>query len=267
MLGQCKLCLKVTSLKESHFIPAGIYRRLRDENEKNPNPFSISRTTAIQTSKQKWAHLLCDDCEQRLNKYGETWVLKNCVQNDDSFPLMSILASRSADVSSPDNPTKLYYTSNITQVDILALAYFAVSIFWRGTIYAWNSDGSIPVTLGPFQEQFRKYLLGLEDFPIHCSLLVIVRERKIIDRITYGEPVGGRHGNIHRYNFAMPGLAFTLITSKNVPANFREKCFVHGSGNPIIVTTIIDNLLMDSLLKRLKEHSSAKGGRGLLSRI
>jgi hypothetical protein len=258
MVGQCKLCLKEDNLKESHFIPAGIYRRLRDKNEKNPNPFFISNKKAVQTSKQKWAHLLCNDCEQRLNKDGENWVLGNCVQKDGSFPLMSVLASRSPDVSSPNNPTKIYNASNIPEINISALAYFAASIFWRGSIYTWNNDGSIPVTLGPFQEQFRKYLLGLEDFPMHCSLLVIVREGKEADRITYGEPTGGRHGNVHRYNFAMPGLAFTLITSKNVPANFREKCFVRGSGNPVIVTTIIDKLLMDSLLNRLRKHSSAK---------
>src|SRR5438105_778818 len=37
-----------------------------------------------------------------------------------------------------------------------ALCYFAASIFWRGSIYDWNS--SSPVTLGPFEESFRVHL-------------------------------------------------------------------------------------------------------------
>jgi hypothetical protein len=78
-------------------------------------------------------------------------------------------------------------------------------MFWRGAVYAWNDDGSIPVRLGPFQEQFRQYLLGLKAFPQDCSLLVMVREEKDINRLTY-EPIGNRKGKFHVYRFPMPGL-------------------------------------------------------------
>jgi hypothetical protein len=50
----------------------------------------------------------------------------------------------------------------------------------------------------------------------------------------------------------MPGLAFTLITSKNTPANYRKMCFVHGFGNPIFANTIIDKVLKDLALKFIK---------------
>ena len=88
MMGQCKLCLEpVTRLQDSHFLSKGIYKRLRDKNEKNPNPWALSRKTAVQISRQKTAYLLCSDCEQRFSEYGENWVLGHCLQEDGSFSL------------------------------------------------------------------------------------------------------------------------------------------------------------------------------------
>lgn len=238
----------MTSLRDSHFLSAGIYRILRDDNEKNPNPWLLSGKTAVQSSRQMKARLLCPDCEQRFSKFGENWVLKHCLRKDGSFPLASSLSSRTPDLSSPENPTKIYYASGIPEIDISALAYFAASIFWRGSIHPWNDDRSIPVELGPFQEQFQQYLMGLQPFPKDSSLWVVVREGKEIDRLTYA-PIGARQGNFHAYKFPMPGLAFSLAVSKNIPANHRARCLVHGQGNPVIVTTLIDKLLVDEAVK------------------
>jgi hypothetical protein len=207
-MEQCKLCLQsVPSLRDSHFLSAGIYRILRDDNEKNPNPWVLSRKAAVQSSRQMKAYLLCADCEQRFSKHGENWVLRNCLRKDGTFPLYSILSARTPDISSPPNPTKIYYASGIPEINITALAYFAASIFWRGSIHPWNDDGSILVNLGPFQEQFRKYLMGQGAFPKDASLWFLVREGKEIDRLTYA-PIGARQGNFHAYKFPMPDLPF-----------------------------------------------------------
>jgi hypothetical protein len=111
-----------------------------------------------------------------------------------------------------------------------------------------SDDGSIPVKLGPFQEQFRTYLMGQAAFPKDASLWFVVREGKQINRLTYA-PIGARQGNFHAYKFPMPGFAFSMLVSKNIPANHRERCFVHGPGNPVIVTTLIDKLLVDDAVK------------------
>jgi len=248
-MEQCKLCLQsVSSLRDSHFLSAGIYRILRDDNAKNPNPWVLSGKTAVQISRQMKAHLLCADCEQRFSKLGENWVLKHCLRKDGTFPLKSILSARTPDISAPPNPTKIYLASGIPEINIEALSYFAASIFWRGSIHPWNDDGSIPVNLGPFQEQFRQYLMGQRAFPKDASLWVVVREGKEIDRLTYA-PIGTRQGNFHAYKFPMPGLAFSMLVSRNIPANHRERCLVHGPGNPIIVTTLIDKLLVDEAVR------------------
>jgi hypothetical protein len=76
----CKLCLQlVPRLEKSHFLSAGIYRRLRDDTEKNPNPWLLTPDGAVQTSDQMKEPLLCSKCEQRFSKFGENWVLKYCL--------------------------------------------------------------------------------------------------------------------------------------------------------------------------------------------
>ena len=258
MRGQCKLCLKNdVELKKSHYLPAGIYKGLRDETKKNPNPVLISRRGAVQTSRQKTAPLLCSSCEQRFSKNGENWVLHNCLQKDGSFPLMSILSSRIPDLLVDSNPTRVYYASCNSEVNISALAYFAISIFWRGAVYGWNEDGSVPIKLGPFQEQFRQYLMGLSTFPDDCSLLLVVREGKEVDRITY-EPVELRMGNFRVHRFPMPGFLFLLAVSKNLPSGYREKCFVRGFGNPIVVTAFAEQNLMMDMINMLTGISSRR---------
>lgn len=253
--GRCRLCLRDNvNLENSHFLPAGIYRRLRDDRETNPNPWMLTGEIAIQTSRQVTAHLLCRCCEQRLSKHGETWVLRHCLGKDGSFPLASILASRKPDVASGATATRIYYASKIPEVDVSALAYFAASIFWRGAIHPWNDDGSAPVNLGPFRERFRRYLVAEGAFPTDCSLWVVVREGKEVSHLTYA-PIGERNGKFHLCKFPMPGFAFSLVVSQNIPANYRQWCFFHGFGNPIIVTPVIETFLEEEAVKLYKSQN------------
>jgi len=171
-IGKCKLCLADgVELQDSHFLPKGVYKILRDDDAANPNPWIISDRKTAQISFQLKAHLFCRDCEQRLNRQGEKWVLSNCLKKDGSFPLASFLASRLPDIFSDTNPTRVYFAAKIPEIDCPALAYFAASMFWRGSIHGWSEDGAIPVKLGPFQESFRQYLIGQEDFPVPIPLV------------------------------------------------------------------------------------------------
>jgi hypothetical protein len=163
-IGKCKLCLaNSVELHDSHFLPKGVYRILRDDGASKPDPWIITERKAVQISLQLKAALLCHDCEQRFSRQGENWVLANCLRRDGTFPLASILASRTPDIFSDSNPTRVYFAATIPEINSRALAYFAASMFWRGSIHPWNHDGSIPVELGPFRESFRKY--GTCGFP------------------------------------------------------------------------------------------------------
>lgn len=253
-IGKCKLCLRDgLELQDSHFLPKGVYRILRDDGAPNPNPWLISERKSVQISLQLKAPLLCRDCEQRFSKHGEAWVLANCLKKDRSFPLASILASREPDVVSDRDLTRVYWAANIPEINCSALSYFAASMFWRGSIHTWNQDGSIPVELGPFQESFREYLLGQADYPDECALLVSVREGEEIDRLTHA-PIGERRDLFHVYRFPMPGLVFSLAVGRNIPTNFRQGCFAHMPNKPIIVTPIIEKWLKRDADKVLQKN-------------
>lgn len=259
----CKLCQQsVPKLESSHYLPAAIYRGLREGNAKNPNPVLLSRTRAVQTSTQLKARLLCQNCEQRFSTNGERWVFANFHHAGGAFPLAALLASRFPDATAVGTSTKLYYADSIAGVDVAALTYFAASIFWRGAIYPWRDDGSVPVQLGPFfGEELRKYLMGLQPFPRkYFSLLVVVREGACIDRLAYA-PVARRVGGLHSYRFVMPGFFFLLFVSKNLPVRVTEMCFAGGARNPLYVTDALEEHFFNegvALLRRAKGASSVR---------
>lgn len=259
MIGQCKLCKQSpVLLQDSHYIPAAIYRALRDERSTNPNPLIITAKSIYQSSSQKKSKLLCSACENLLSKNGENWALKQILKADGTFKMRSILSSYKPSIFTANSETKVFYANEIPEIDIAALAYFASSVFWRGSIHEWNEDRTIPVKLGPYGEKFRQYLLGEQEFPKNCYLLIAVREGGDKPGITY-PPFGKRDGHIHYYNFPIPGFAFTLIIGKAVSLIHRELCFVTQSTHPIIYTSVLENMLesdFQTLLRNQKNEQS-----------
>ena len=73
----CKLCKQDRELRDSHFLPAAVYAQLRNPADQNPNPVLITKKLSLTTSKQMKDYVLCAECEERLSKFGETWVLAN----------------------------------------------------------------------------------------------------------------------------------------------------------------------------------------------
>jgi hypothetical protein len=84
VVDQCPLCRRRDILKLSHIIPRGVYRRV----SMNGLSVNIVGGNATLTQSQLRTALLCEDCEQKLNKNGERYFLLNCLQSDASFPLL-----------------------------------------------------------------------------------------------------------------------------------------------------------------------------------
>lgn len=256
MDNQCKLCKRhPIELQDSHYIPAGIYRELRDKNYKNPNPKIITSKKSFQSSWQQKAKLLCSSCEQLISSNGENWTLKQILKANGTFGMRSILSSHKPSLTMGGNETKIFYASEIPGIDIKALTYFASSVFWRGSIHPWNMDKTIPVMLGPYEEHFRQYLLGNQGYPENCYLIVAVRQGTNESRITY-PPLGKRDGCIHYYKFPIPGFAFTLIIGKSVSSIHRKLCFATQPQHPIIYTSVIEEMLESEVKKLLIKQNS-----------
>src|SRR5882672_464042 len=126
--GKCKLCLKDEELQKSHLIPAGVFKSLRSEGE---DCTSVTAKKIVMTSRQFQAHLLCHNCEDRLNKGGETWVLKHMARQipQMQFPLFDLL--NEAIIFDADDDSRTYDTSAVHAIDTSKLAYFGISMIWR----------------------------------------------------------------------------------------------------------------------------------------
>lgn len=164
----------------------------------------------------------------------------NGLHADATFPLRDLIARHSP--IARDKATLLYLAAAIPDVNVQALAYFAASMFWRASIYPWRSDGRVPIDLGTSAELFRLFLLGQAEFPPTTSLLIAVRMVSPISLMT-SEPMGEQRGPIYVARFPMPGIGFSIGIGDDLPQEYKWNCFVRGHGNPIMLTSRLEEIL------------------------
>ena len=128
------------------------------------------------TQRQLWAQLLCRDCEGRLNKFGETPVLR-LVDRGPGFPLLERMRSG---IALKDEGGTFTFSGKAMEVDTDVIAHFGLGILWKGGVHKWPTveRQTTSVALGPFEETIRKYLLGTGGFPPNVHVLVGVCEDK-----------------------------------------------------------------------------------------
>lgn len=244
MIGRCRLCLTDgVDLQRSHMIPAAVYRILRDDGRAaNPNPVVITPEGRVQSSKQQRAHLLCRSCEALLSREGEDWVFRHGMKNDESFPLADLLRKSQPSVGTLADHTRLYESVLIPEINAAAITHFAIGIFWKASIYGWNTDGTIPVHLAGYDDEFRHFVLRKAEFPQNAVLTVTVREGGVIDRLTH-TPAGVARTDTSAYQFPIPGFSFVLTIGANIPQRISQYCFVRGAGRPIVITPAVEQFL------------------------
>jgi hypothetical protein len=74
--GKCELCHRIRDLHDSHYLPKAGYKSAREGSLANPNPIVLAGGKARHSSVQIRGYKFCTECEGRLNKGGEAWVLK-----------------------------------------------------------------------------------------------------------------------------------------------------------------------------------------------
>ena len=172
-IGTCRLCgASNVRLLDSHFMCAGFYKIARDGKSSNPNPVLVSTEVSIISSEQARDHLLCAECERRLNERGEDWVLRNCWHDETVFPLRNALVSRKPSMLSTPGFT-VFEGRAVPELKAEKLIYFAASIFWRGAAHDWVLMRQTPtrLSLGPYEEMLRQFLLD-GAFPENAFLIV-----------------------------------------------------------------------------------------------
>src|SRR3989304_5165932 len=95
-VAPCGLCLERRKLRQSHLLPAALYKLSRDPTaETDPNPVLITRKKAITSSSQVSSYFLCGSCEQRFSDNGERPVVAQCARPGGQFRLRELLQTAS----------------------------------------------------------------------------------------------------------------------------------------------------------------------------
>ena len=150
-VGICKLCLQNKDLRKSHLVPAAMYKYARSPEAANPTTVKVDRQGAKPIARQVADYVLCSDCEQRLSKYGENWMMKQ-VWNGRSFPLGALL-----NVALPDQTFTNFvaFSGAAVGIDTDSLAYFALSVFWRAAVHTWKTSPystTTAISLGEYEK-------------------------------------------------------------------------------------------------------------------
>lgn len=242
--GTCRLCLQQRWLRLSHFLSAFLYRKSLQPGARNPHPVMITNKRAITTAMQVKDYLLCRDCEERLNKHGETWAAGQ-VYDGKAFPLLDRL-----NLALPfwETPQTRAVSGFAAGIDTNKLAYFGLSILWRAAAHKWRMlDGqTTTIDLGDYEEPIRKFLLGEISLPND----IIVVATACTDWLSQGSfytPCRVRGNPNTAYAFLARGIKFTVLAGSNLPASMRELCCV-GSKQKLVFAANHEAKVVHSLL-------------------
>ncbi len=167
----CKLCLQHRRLCKSHYIGKAIHQLCCDSSG---NQVVMTPELIVQTPRQLWQHLLCSDCEQKINRRGEIPTLK-LINGRNGFPLLERM--KDFPKIGRDGDATIYSGSEMG-IDTDALAFFALGLIWKGSATVWKSikGQTTSVYLGAHKEPIRQYLAGETAFPLNVHVIATVCE-------------------------------------------------------------------------------------------
>jgi hypothetical protein len=125
-----------------------------------------------------------------------------------------------------DQHFSIYDASAAPEIDIERLAYFAASVLWRGSAHTWRFRQEVlrKIPLGPYQEELRQYLLGLNAFPQNAVFLIDVIGDENLRMGTYPPFGGKREDGSWCYTFPFFGIIFTIVLGNTIKQSLREHC-------------------------------------------
>lgn len=245
----CGLCREVRPLCRSHLLPRAFYRLLRGNGAENPNPnpHFLTREFDQQIPSQAADYLLCDVCEQMFRRNGEDWVLRHCYRGRGIFRLHPFLANAQPAVKT--DTTSAYETVRIPEINADALAYFGASVFWRAAARNWHIQRQhiMATNLGvEYQEQLRRFLLGLSGFP-RLAVMIVMVSQSPEPVLAAMFPIVFRQDGYFHHRFHIPGIGFHLFLGRQIPERFTRLCLVHSPQRLIYSSGTIDDLVLRNM--------------------
>jgi len=235
-VGICKLCLEDKPLCDSHLVPSALYKMCA----KGGKLISLNSKTIKVAEGEVSFPLLCSDCEQRLSKDGENWLLPKLANKDRTFPLYDILVTGTPDAVFDGRAA--YACSRIDNFAFRKITNFAIGIFWKASVHSWKPDvRKTRIDLGRYREQFRLFLLNKGPFPKNATLSVGVSPPQDATS-TFNLPhLTHKHPHFS-YLQVIPGMVFVLNVGNRLCPEDRDTCFFSNPIHPLIVRNMRDRI-------------------------
>jgi len=235
--GTCRLCLEEKMLCESHLAPAGLYRYCKAEEL---GPVRMTAKKIEVANVEVTAPLLCQECEDRLNRDGENWLLPKLATIDQKFPFHDLLVAVPPDTG--DDGVGAYACSRNEKIGFRKLTNFAIGVFWKASVHSWTKDETDPlIDLGKYEEPFRLFLTRKGQFPEKaCLTIAVIPPAKAV--IGFNIPLLRRTHPYHQYLFYVPGIIFILGVGKQMTREEKETCFFSNPLHPIVLADLSNDI-------------------------
>ncbi len=233
--GICKMCLEEKVLESSHLIPAALYDYCRGDGW--VEPIAVTSDVVISSSRQVQDYLLCKECEDVLNKGGESWLTSKLATYEKTYPLYDLVIS--GQPLFDENDCKVYCGSQNSLVDPDKVAHFAMGIFWKASVHSWRRAEDEPlINLGPYSDKVRRYLKGESHFPANMALAAVLSTPGAA-YIGFNNPYEAMRDTYRNFMFVVPGIWFNLSVGKMITSESQSLCIASHPLRPIMISAKI----------------------------
>lgn len=228
--GTCKLCLREADLCSSHYLCRSLYRLSRTDGD---DPIMSSPLFIQPTQRQVQDYVFCRPCEKRFDDGGENYVMR-LINRENDFRLFSMIRATLRRRSEGDFTV---YSADDMNLDTSALAYFALSVVWRGSVHGWRLNGArlVQLDLGNHQEPIRRFLHGDGSMPNNLCVKVSVATDWASQQCSFFPSVNPDQKDATAFTFMTRGIWFDVVIGNPLPTYAYDSCCVRGADKLIFV--------------------------------
>jgi hypothetical protein len=238
-MRSCRLCKAESSLIDSHLIPKSAYKASKSFVQGARSELvsvNTSSGSAAFSDVQVTMKLLCKSCEDLFSKRGEK-VLGTNWATASRFPLLETLkASKPLAIGSEFS---VYPISAILPSTLDSLFYFAISIFWRASVWDWgrHQDRYVGALGAKYEKEFREFLLGCEPLRNVYMIISVNDSDNLNGLISF--PVMNKTAGGKVHIFDVLGIKFTIFVGGHIHEDIMRP-FVSAGSNVILITSSLE---------------------------
>jgi hypothetical protein len=251
-IQKCPMCGESKNVVSSHLIPAALYKECRLPGG---HPIVFNSRLVYESSRQMQSPLLCEDCEDILNKGGENWMVPLLAKADGSFGLHDLLTSLPPAAVIED--ARVYFAAQHSKIDSSKIIHFAMGVFWKAAVHPWIPGEKEPlIDLREFAEPVRTFLKGESPFPNEMVLTVGILPVPV-KHLAISAPYQGSNMKVTNFLFYAVGIEFSLLVGSAITDEERGGSFSANANRPIIVVDF-SPMLREITVATMKTAHKAK---------